>query len=298
MSRLKLVRCLMRLLILVVVTSAPALAQTIVIGGKDFTEQLLMAEITSQFLKQKGYATRVRTGLSTPGIRTEQEVGLVDVYWEYTGTALLNFHKVSEKLDPNDAYTRVKDLDAEKGLVWLSPSKVNNTYALAMRKSDAIARGIASISDLGVRIRRGERFRIASNTEFFIRPDGLAPLQRAYRFAFGAQDIVRMDPNAIYDALRDGSLVDLGLVFSTDGRVTAFNFLLLEDDQKFFPSYLLTPVIRQRVLDQHPELAGYLNAIAASLDNDTIARLNGSVDLQNREIEEVALSFLNDAGLL
>jgi osmoprotectant transport system substrate-binding protein len=274
-----------------------AFSQTIVIGGKNFTEQLLIAEMTSQFLEAKGFSTRVRTGFSTPGIRTEQTQGLVDVYWEYTGTALLNFHNVMEKLDATDAYLRVKDLDAQQGLVWLSPSKVNDAYALAMRKPDAVAKNIKSISDLSVRIRQGERFRLASNTEFYIRPDGLAPLQRAYQFAFGSDDVVRMDPNAIYDALREGSSIDVGLVFSTDGRVTAFGFVLLEDDQRFFPSYLLTPVVRKKTLDQHPELAGYLNAISAKLDNATIAGLNGRVDLQKQEIEEVALSFLRDNGL-
>jgi osmoprotectant transport system substrate-binding protein len=277
----KLAGCLIFLL-LALLTHTSAFSQTVVIGGKNFTEQLLIAEITSQFLKAKGFSTRVRTGFSTPGIRTEQTQGLVDVYWEYTGTALLNFHK---------------DLDAKQGLIWLSPSKVNDTYALAMRKADAVAKNIKTISDLSVRIRQGERFRLASNTEFYIRPDGLTPLQRAYRFAFDADDVVRMDPNAIYGALRDGNSIEVGLVFSTDGRVTAFDFLLLEDDQRFFPSYLLTPVVRKKTLDQHPELAGYLNAISAKLDNATIAGLNGRVDLQKQELEEVALSFLRDNGL-
>jgi len=285
-------------LLLAIAVHTSAFAQTVVIGGKDFTEQQLLAEITSQYLKAKGFATRVRTGFSTPGIRIEQAEGLIDLYWEYTGTALLNFNHVTEKLDSAAAYLRVKELDAKKGLIWLSPSKVNNSYALAMRREDAIARRITSISDLGVRIRQGERFRLACNTEFYIRPDGLAPLQRAYRFAFSEEDVVRMEPSAIYDALRNGGSVDIGLVFSTDGRVTAFDFVLLEDDQRFFPSYLLTPVVRKKTLDQHPDLAEHLNAIAAKLDNATIAGLNGLVDLQKREVEEVALSFLKSSGLL
>ena len=271
-------------LLIVVAAHASAFAQSLVIGGKNFTEQQLVAEITSQFLKSKGLATRVRTGFSTRGVRTEQETGLVDVYWEYTGTALVTFNNVKEKLGPAEAYVRVKELDAPKGLIWLMPSRINNTYALAMRRSEAVAQGITSISELAVRIRQGERFRLASNTEFFIRPDGLLPLQRAYRFAFGPEDVVRMETGAIYDALRDRSSVEVGLVFSTDGRVTAFDFLLLEDDQGFFPSYLLTPVVRKRALDQHPELAGYLNALSAKLDNATIAGLNGMVDLQGREV--------------
>ncbi len=167
-----------------------------------------------------------------------------------------------------------------------------------MRRADAAAKGITSISDLAVRVRRGERFRLVSNTEFYIRPDGLMPLQRAYRFGLGDENVVRMETNAIYGALREDISVDVGLVFSTDGRVDAFDFLVLEDDQRFFPSYLLTPVIRKSTLDQHPELAQHLNALSAKLDNATIADLNGMVDIRKRDVEEVALSFLKASGLL
>jgi osmoprotectant transport system substrate-binding protein len=291
---MKLVVCLL----LMLVSHTSALAQTLVIGGKNFTEQYLIAEMTSQLLQEKGYTTRTRTGYATPGIRREQETGQIDLYWEYTGTSLVTFNNVTEILEPQEAYTRVKALDAAKGLIWLSPSRVNNTYALAMRRTDAAQRGITSISDLAARIRQGETLRFACNTEFYIRPDGLLPLQRAYRFVFGATDVVRIEADAIYETLREGPSIDVGLVFSTDGRVTAFDFVLLEDDRKFFPSYLLAPVVRQRTLDWHPELADHLNALSGKLDNATMARLNARVDLQQQRVEDVARTFLKEAGLL
>jgi osmoprotectant transport system substrate-binding protein len=297
MSPLKLVGCIGGLLFALALQST-ALAQSLVVGGKNFTEQQLIAEITSQFLRAKGLSTRVRTGFSTPGVRKEQEVGLVDVYWEYTGTALVTFHHVTERLGPDEAYNRVRELDASRGLIWLLPSRINNTYALAMRKSDAAAKGITSISDLAAQIHRGERFRLACNTEFYLRPDGLMPLQRAYQFGFHPDDVIRLETSAIYDALRDDASIDVGLVFSTDGRISAFDFLVLEDDQSFFPSYLLTPVARKSALNQHPELAGYLNALSAKLDNTTMSGLNGMVDVQKREVEEVAQSFLKASGLM
>lgn len=296
MSLSTLARCVVCLL-MVLAAHSSALAQSLVIGGKNFTEQKLVAEITSQFLRAKGFTTRVRTGFSTPGIRKELEAGLLDLYWEYTGTALAIFNNISEKLGPNETYDRVKELDAPKGLIWLSPSRINNTYALAMRRADAAAKGMTSISDLAARVRDGEQFRLACNTEFYLRPDGLMPLQRAYRFGFGEQNVVRMEATAIYGALREDVSIDVGLVFSTDGRIDAFDFIVLEDDQRFFPSYLLTPVIRKRALDQHPALAGHLNALSAKLDNATMTALNGMVDLQKREVEEVALSFLKTSGL-
>ncbi len=288
---------LLAFLIFAAASFTSALAQALVVGAKNFTEQQLVAEMTSQLLRSKGFNVVTRSGYATPGVRKELEAGLIDLYWEYTGTSLLIFNDVRESLEPEEAYARVKDLDSRKGLIWLSPSRVNNTYALAMRRADATSRGITSISDLAVHIRQSEAFRFACNTEFYIRPDGLLPLQRAYRFAFGRDDVVRMGTNAIYDALREGTSIDVGLVFSTDGRVAEFDFLLLEDDRRFFPSYLLAPVVRKRTLDQHPELAEHLNSLSAKLDNETIARLNAMVDIQKRSVEEVALSFLRDSSL-
>jgi len=277
---------------------SPALAQALVVGGKDFTEQLLIAEITSQFLRTKGYDVQSRTGFATTGIRREQEAGLIDVYWEYTGTSLTTFNNITDKLRPEEAYNRVKTLDAQKGLVWLAPSKINNTYALAMRKADAMAKGISSISDLAEKVRQGERFRLACNIEFYLRPDGLMPLQRAYGFEFGHENVVRMGINAVYDALRDAADIYVGLVFSTDGRVAARDFVVLRDDWGFFPSYLLAPVVRQRTLDKHPDLATHLESLAAKLDNETISGLNSLVDVHQKPVGEIASAFLRSSGLI
>jgi len=274
----------------------PAFAQALVVGGKDFTEQQLMAEMTSQLLRAKGFTVNTRTGFATSGIRREQEAGLVDVYWEYTGTSLITFNNVREKLGPQEAYDRVKELDAKKGLVWMSPSDINNAYALAMRRADATAKEIASISDLAAKVRNGARFQLACNTEFYIRPDGLMPLQQAYGFEF--ERIIRTDRDRVYDVLRESSDVDVGLVFSTDGRVAAFDFLVLRDDREFFPSYLLTPVVRKGTLDRHPDLAAYLNALSVKLDSATMASLNAMVDLQKKAVEEVASSFQKASGLI
>jgi osmoprotectant transport system substrate-binding protein len=276
----------------------PARTQTLVVGGKNFTEQQLMAEMTAQLLRAKGYTVDTRTGFATTGIRREQEGGLIDVYWEYTGTSLMTFNNVMQKLGPQEAYARVKELDARKGLIWLSPSRIDNSYALAMRKVDATRKGITSISDLAARMRRGERFKLICNLEFYLRSDGLLPLQRAYGFEFGTEDVIRMGTDTVYDVLRDASYVDVGLVFSTDGRVAAYDFLVLRDDRGFFPSYLLTPVVRQRTLDRHPDLAVHLDALSAKLDNATIARLNAMIDVEKRPIREVASSFLQANGLI
>ncbi|WP_305792329.1 glycine betaine ABC transporter substrate-binding protein, partial [Arhodomonas sp. KWT] len=123
-------------------------AAEITVGGKGFTEQLLLASMTTQYLKAEGYDVDKRDGMGSTVLRKAQTNGQVDLYWEYTGTSLITYNKVEEDLGPEETYERVKKLDAEKGLVWLEPSDANNTYALAMREDDAAKRGIETLSDL------------------------------------------------------------------------------------------------------------------------------------------------------
>lgn len=277
-------------------TPATAGAEEIVVGGKNFTEQQLLAEMTAKLLEAKGYEVDRRAGMGSTALRQAQENGQIDVYWEYTGTSLITYNKIDERMSPQDTYDKVKALDGEKGLVWLDPSAANNTYALAMRKADAEAKGIKTLSDLAAKINAGEALTFASNAEFYARPDGLKPLEEAYGFEFGRSNIKRMDTGLVYQALKEGE-VDVGLVFATDGRIPAFDFVVLEDDKSYFPSYALTPVVREEVLEENPDLAGTLNALSAKLDDETMAQLNAAVDVDQKTIEDVAQSFLQEQGL-
>ncbi len=232
MSRLRLVAVIFSAAMSLALHSA-ALGQAIVVGAKDFTEQLLVAEMTTQLLQASGFSAHKGTGFGTVGVRTLQESGIIDVYWEYTGTSLTTFNQVTEKLSPQEGYARVKALDSKRGIVWLAPSEVNNTYALAMRRADAAARGIQSISDLSAKLRSGDGMRLASTAEFITRADGLKPLQQAYGFEFMLGNVVGMDPAAVYSALRREREFEVGVVFATDGRISAFGLTLLQDDKGF-----------------------------------------------------------------
>jgi osmoprotectant transport system substrate-binding protein len=276
---------------------ASAAAQTLVVGGKNFTEQQLMSEMTRLLLTANGFKVDKRAGLGSVALRQAQEAGQIDVYWEYTGTSLITYNKVTDKLDPAATYTRVKELDAAKGLVWLNPSKANNTYAIAMRKADAEAKGLKTLSDLSAKVKGGQTLKFACNSEFYGRPDGLTPMQKAYGFEFGRENVIRMDTGLIYAALKD-SHVDVGVVTSTDGRIPAFDFVVLADDKGFFPSYALTPVVRKETLDKNPKLAEILNSLSAKLDDATMAKLNATVDVEKKTIEEVASTFLKSQGLI
>lgn len=274
-----------------------ATAAPVVIGGKNFTEQQLMAAMTAKLLQAKGYAVDVKAGMGSSVLRQAQENGQIDLYWEYTGTSLITYNKVTERMDPEATYRKVKELDAAKGLVWLNPSKANNTYGLAMNRAAADAKGIKTVSDLARAIKGGTQMTLACNAEWYGRADGLKPFQEMYGFEFPRADVKRMDTGLTYQALKEKQ-VDVSLVFATDGRIPAFNFVVLKDDKGFFPNYALTPVIRKATLDANPKLAELLNGLSAKLDDSTMARLNARIDVDKKSIEETAADFLKTAGLL
>lgn len=276
--------------------ASQATAATIVVGGKDFTEQLLLAEMTSQLLSANGFDVDKRDGLGSQVVRDAQVNGQVDVYWEYTGTSLVTYNHVEEQLGAAETYERVKELDAAQGLTWLNPSSANNTYALAVQADSEKTADIQSLSDLAAAFNSNGGLTIAINAEFSERPDGLPGLEAAYGFETTRADLHPMDSGLTYQALRD-SQVDVALVFATDGRVQAFDFRVLEDDKEFFPNYALAPVVRTEVLEANPNLADPLNALSAALSDEVMQRLNAAVDVDKRTIEEVASEFLSDNGL-
>lgn len=272
-------------------------AASVVVGGKNFTEQQLLAEMTAQLLRAKGFDVDKRAGMGSAVLRQAQENGQIDVYWEYTGTSLITYNKVEDRMSPEETYNTVKKLDGEKGLVWLKPSDANNTYALAMQSKEAEERGISTLSDLAAKVNKDGDLTFASNAEFYARADGLKPLQKAYGFEFERSSIKRMDSGLVYQALKEGQ-VDVGLVFATDGRIPAFDFKVLKDDKNYFPAYALTPVVRKDTLEKNPKLEDILNSLSSKIDDSTMASLNASVDVEKKSIEDVATEFLKKEGLV
>jgi osmoprotectant transport system substrate-binding protein len=247
-------------------------------------------------LAGEGLQDRREGGHGQRGAAQAQESGQIDVYWEYTGTSLITYNKVTERLSAPDTYAKVKELDAAKGLVWLNPSKANNTYSLAMNQDEAKKQNIATISDLAAKVKGGAKLTLASNAEFYARPDGLKPLEEKYGFEFARDNVKRMDTGLVYQALKEKQ-VDVGLVFATDGRIPAFNFVVLQDD-KASSRLCADAGRRKQVLDANPKLADILNALSAKLDDATMARLNASVDVDKKTVEDVAQTFLKQQGLV
>ncbi|WDG55342.1 glycine betaine ABC transporter substrate-binding protein [Pseudomonas chlororaphis] len=269
------------------------------IGARVFTEQTLLAEITSQYLRSKGYDTRVTGGLGSNLARSAHESGQLDMLWEYTGVSLVAYNHVTEKLDSQQSYDRVKELDGKKGLVWLTPSKFSNTYALALPKNVADAYPqINSVSDLKhvLDAERQDNHLIALDTEFANRSDGLQGMVKLYGMDLTRKNIRQMDAGLVYTALRNGQ-VFAGLVYTTDGRLNAFNLKLLNDDLHYFPDYTAAPVVRQAYLDAHPQLAADLKPLAELFDDETMRQLNARVDVDHESPSAVAADFLRQHPL-
>jgi osmoprotectant transport system substrate-binding protein len=269
------------------------------IGARVFTEQTMLAELTAQYLRTKNYDVQITGGLGSNLARSAHETGQLDLLWEYTGVSLVSYNHIDEKLDSAQTYARVKELDAKKGLVWLSPSKFNNTYALALPKKVADEYPqINTMSDLTkvLKDEARENHVVALDTEFANRSDGLGGLVKHYDMNLGRENTRQMDAGLVYTALRNGQ-VFAGLVYTTDGRLNAFKLKVLQDDKHYFPDYTAAPVIRKDYLDKHPDLAALLKPLADLLDNQTMIDLNARVDVDHESPSAVAADFLRQHPL-
>ena len=269
------------------------------IGARVFTEQTLLAEITSQYLNSKGYNAQVTGGLGSSLARSAHESGQLDMVWEYTGVSLVAYNHITDKLDSQQSYDRVKEVDAKKGLIWLHPSKFSNTYALALPQKVAEAfPDINSISDLNKALRdpQNKRALVALDTEFANRSDGLLGMVELYGMDLTRRNIRQMDAGLVYTALKNGQ-VFAGLVYTTDGRLSAFNLKLLNDDLHYFPDYTAAPVVSKTYLDAHPDLEGLLKPLADLFDDETMRQLNARVDVDHESPSKVAADFLRQHPL-
>ena len=274
--------------------------ETIKIGSKEFTEQLLLGQITILALEDAGYKVEDKTGVAgSDKVRLALENGDFDMYWEYTGTAWLSQLQHEEPItDSQEAYEKVREEDTGNGFEWLQYAPLNNTYTLMMRREDSERLGIKSISDLAEYINENPGELItAIDHEFSIRPDGYPGVQEHYGFKQDEDEIKIMDLGIMYKTLKEKQ-VDVAMGFATDGRIAAYDLVNLEDDKSFFPVYNPSPVLRKELLENNPELKETLGKIATLLDTETMTKINFEVDINEREPEEVAREWLESQGLI
>jgi glycine betaine/choline ABC-type transport system substrate-binding protein len=284
---------------------------SITVGSKEFTEQLLLGKMLVLLLQDAGYAVVDKTGLGgSPAVRAALESGEIDLYPEYTGTTLSLHHGLPSAALPTDpvrAFELAKSLDARNNLVWLQPAPLNDTYTL-MARQELAEQGISTIAELAAYMNANDSpFTLCIESEFYSRSeDGIGSLQERYGFRFKEENMLIMDLNEIYESLRAGDC-DLGEGYSTDGRIDAWGFFNLTDTLAFFPIYNPAPVLRQELLQRHPELEALFNQLTPHLDNASMSKLNARVDLgadgvsasgDEESVEQVAYSFLRSRRLL
>ena len=273
---------------------------TITVASKPWTEQLTLGNMLIYLFEHHGLPVEDRLGLGESDvIRPALHSGQVDIYWEYTGTTLLTLMHHDSVGDPDEAFRLVKEWDlAENNVVWLDYSEANNAYVLLMRETDAMEKGIETISDLAAYINDNPgELDLGCNEVFYEREDGIRGLEETYGFEFGMDSITFLGTGLYYSALREGE-VDVAEGFGTDGRILAFELSIIEDDQDFFPVYNPAPIVRGEILDAYPEIEGILKDLTDLLDHDTLTMLNEEVDLHEIEPEEVAENFLRENGLI
>ncbi|MDR3576808.1 MAG: glycine betaine ABC transporter substrate-binding protein [Anaerolineaceae bacterium] len=278
--------------------SAPAgNAGTITIGSKDFTEEFIVAEMYAQVLENAGFKVNRKLNLGgTPVAQAAIVKGDIDLYPEYTSTALLTVLKAQPIQDPTQIYQAVKSgYEKQFNLTWLTPSPFNDTQALAMTQAGATKYGIKTYSDLA---QKASQLVIGGPAEFFSREDGLPALQKAYG-GFQFKDSKQLGTGSLrYQALIGGQ-IDVVVAFSTDGEINGDKLALLQDDKNFYPVYNVAPVIRMDTLTKYPQIATVLDKLAPYLTTPIMSGLNWEVDgPDKKEPAAVAKAFLQQNGLL
>jgi osmoprotectant transport system substrate-binding protein len=270
-------------------------AEVIVVGSKDFSEELLLGEIYAQLLEHAGLSVERKLNLGGTQVALEAiRHGDIDLYPEYTGTALLTTLKLAPISDSARMFQTIKSSYEQRyDLTWLRPAPMNDSQALAVTPALARTYGLYTLSDLS---RLAPRLRLGAIPEFTKREDGLPGLQRAYG-GFAFKSVGLFDIGLKYRALETGN-VDVVVSCATDARIRADNLVLLKDDKHFWPAYHVAPVVRRRTLALHPRIASALNAVSPLLTDSEIRGLIYDIDERKKEPADVATSFLRRKGLV
>lgn len=268
------------------------------IGSKDFSEQYILAHLTSQLLNAYGADTDVNTQVvGSANVRTALESDEFLGYWEYTGTSWITYNGNTEPVVGAEAqFEATKEADAANGIAWLDPAPLNNTYAFAIRADKAEELGVSTLSDIASLPIEEQRFCIES--EFSTRDDGFPGLAEAYGIDVPDSNVALLDTGVIYTATAEGTDCNFGEVFATDGRIAALDLVVLEDDKNFFPVYQAGFTLKQEVLDEYPGIAEVIAMFADKLTDAEMQRLNSLADVDGEDPEDIARDWLEEQGLI
>lgn len=279
-----------------VLVAACSSKRHIVVGSKNFTEQVIVGEIIAQHLENRLHQS-VERKLNLGGTLLAHQALLakdIDLYPEYTGTAFTNILKRSGVTDPVVVFDRVRtEYSSGFRVEWLDPLGFENTFAMTVRSDDASKRHLESLSDAA---NDPDGFTLGAGYEFATRPDGFATLNGAYTIRWNAAP-KSMDLGLLYTALLQNK-VSMIAGSTTDGMLARKDFRVLKDDKQAFPPYQACILVRAEALSANPNLKQALSELSGKFSNATMQQLNYAVDVDHKEVAAVAKEFLQKAGLL
>ncbi|MBC2581005.1 glycine betaine ABC transporter substrate-binding protein [Clostridium sp. DJ247] len=269
-------------------------SNVIVIGSKNFNEQLILGNILASLIENNtDYKVERKLNLGGTNIVFDAiKSGDVDMYVDYTGTGLVNIMKQDTISDSNKVYNIVKDyFHKNYKIAWLDPLGFNNTYVIAVKQETAKKYNLNNISDLSA---VSNNLNLGSTMEFTNRPDGYPKLKEAYNLNF--KSVKGIDGGLRYSSLEQNA-TQVTDAFSTDGLIEKFNLKLLKDDKNFFPPYYAVPLVREDTLEKYPELKPLLSKLAGKISEDEMRKLNYKVD-NGADPQKVAEEFLKSKDLI
>ncbi|MEV6179012.1 glycine betaine ABC transporter substrate-binding protein [Streptomyces sp. NPDC052015] len=270
------------------------------VTSKSFTENLILGAMIGIAFQAAGAEVLDRTGIQgSIGSREAVRKGDADASYEYTGTAWITYQGNSEPIpDPRRQWQAVHDADLKNGLTWLPPSRLDNTYALAMNRANHEKYGTRTLSDVAALSTSDPgAVSLCVEGEFANRADGLPGMQKAYGMKVPTSRITQMDTGIIYTQAAKGSCT-YGEVYTTDGRIRSMDLVVMADDRTFFPHYNAAPQINTRTLEKWPAIADVLNPVTKKLDNTVAQELNAKVDVDGEDPHQVALEWMKEQGFV
>jgi osmoprotectant transport system substrate-binding protein len=276
--------------------------QSIVVGSKDFTENIVFGHITMLALKAAGANVTDQTNIKgSVNVRKALLSGDVNVYWEYTGTAWITYLNHTDPIpDSAEQYQAVVKEDKEKNkVVWGAIAPANNTYALAVREEKAAEWNLNTLSDLAeFASSHPADATFCLESEFAGRNDGWPGMTKKYGMTVPSSNVKMVDTGVVYTETKKGESCNFGEVFTTDGRISNLNLRVLKDDKSFFPIYNPALTVNGDTAAKYPSLTKILEPITAKLDDETIRKLNERVDVKGEPVAQVAADWMKAEGFI
>lgn len=285
--------------------SVSAQAESIVVSSKIDTEGSLLGNLIYQRLDNAGLDVENRVQLGgTPIVRKAITSGEIDIYPEYTGNAAFFFNQAEDPAWKSfeEGYEKAKQLDFDANkIVWLTPANANNTWAIAVRQEIADQGELASMSDFGRYVSEGGEIKLAASSEFVSSPAVLPAFQETYGFTLSDSQLLVLSGGNTAATIKAAALqtdgTNAAMVYGTDGAISAVGLVVMSDDKGVQPVYAPAPIIREEVLNAHPEIAELLAPVFESFDLETLQSLNARIAIGGENASDVAASYLEELGL-